>query len=175
MRHTAAALLQHRRQQAATDALRAGVLLHEYGDQSTYSFHHLHKQRQQATVISHLQQQQGSPVADLCTMHGRQQADSIIVNFFSADSPTGMFRQLPTVLSAQQSLLSSLDSIYVRQLPSDAQQECEGAEQGITLDEHSHRLLSEADCERPYLGRPCVEMSKLGLVLLALRSASQRA
>jgi len=106
-------------------------LLHEYGDQPTYYFHHLHKQRQQATIISHLQQQQGSPVADLCTMHGRQQADSIIVNFFSADSPTGTYRQLPTVLSAQQALLSSLD----RQLPSDAQQACEGAEQGITLDE----------------------------------------
>jgi len=46
-------------------------------------FHHLHSQRQQATVISHLQQQQqGSPAADLCTMHGRQQADSIIVNSF---------------------------------------------------------------------------------------------
>ncbi len=106
-------------------------MLHEYGDQPTYYFHHLHKQRQQATIISHLQQQQGSPVADLCTMHGRQQADSIIVNFFSADSPTGTYRQLPTVLSAQQALLSSLD----RQLPSDAQQACEGAEQGITLDE----------------------------------------
>ncbi len=106
-------------------------MLHEYGDQPTYYFHHLHKQRQQATIISHLQQQQGSPVADLCTMHGRQQADSIIVNFFSADSPTGTYRQLPTVLSAKQALLSSLD----RQLPSDAQQACEGAEQGITLDE----------------------------------------
>ena len=72
----------------ATDALRAGVLLHEYGDQSTYYFHHLHKQRQQATVISRLQQHQDSPVADLCSVDGRQQADSIIVNFFSADSPT---------------------------------------------------------------------------------------
>jgi len=68
--------------------------------ESTYYLHHLHKQRQQATVITHLQQQQGSPVADLCTMHGRQQADSIIVNLFSADSPTGMFRQL---LSCQHS------------------------------------------------------------------------
>ena len=47
LRHTAADLQQHRQQQAATDALRAGVLLHEYGDQSTYYFHHLHKQRQQ--------------------------------------------------------------------------------------------------------------------------------
>jgi len=129
LRHTAAALRQHRQQQAATDALRAGVLLHEYGDQSTYYFHHLHRQRQQATIITQLQQQSSSPVADLYTADGKQQASSIIVNFFSADNPTGMFKQLPTDLSAQQALLSSLD----RQLPSDAQQACEGAEQGITL------------------------------------------
>ncbi|DBA69245.1 TPA: hypothetical protein ACH3X2_012989 [Trebouxia sp. C0005] len=95
LRDTAAALLQHRRQQAATDALRAGVLLHEYGDQSTYCFHHLHRQRQQATVINHLKQQQGP---------------------------------------------------------------------GWVV-----------GCERPYLGRPCVEMGKLGLVLFALSSTSQRA
>ncbi|KAA6412934.1 MAG: hypothetical protein FRX49_13766 [Trebouxia sp. A1-2] len=55
LRDTAAALLQHGRQQAATDALRAGVLLHEYGDQSTYYFHHLHGQRQQATAASQQQ------------------------------------------------------------------------------------------------------------------------
>ncbi len=124
LRHAAAA------SQAATDTLRAGILLHEYRDQSTYCFNQLHRQRQQGAVISHLQQQQGSPVADLCTIHGRQQADSIIVNFVSADSPTGMFRRLPADLSAQQSLLSSLD----RQLPSETQRACEGAEQGITLD-----------------------------------------
>ncbi len=131
LRHTAADLLQHRRQLAATHALRAWVLLHEYGDQSTYYFNHLHRQRQQLTVITHLQQQQESPVADLCTMHGRQQADNIIFYFFSADSPTGMFRQLPTDLSAHELLLSLLD----RQLPSEAQQACEGAEQGITLED----------------------------------------
>ncbi|KAL3132750.1 hypothetical protein ABBQ32_008605 [Trebouxia sp. C0010 RCD-2024] len=93
LRHTAADLQQHRQQQAATQALRAGVLLHEYGDQSTYYFHHLHRQRQQATVIANFQQQPGSPQVDLCTESGRQQADSIIVSFFSADSPTGMFKQ----------------------------------------------------------------------------------
>ncbi len=145
LRHTATDLLQHRRQQAATDALRAGVLLHEYGDQSTYYFHHLHRQRQQATIISHLQQQQGSTVADLCTMHGRHQADGIIVNFFSADSPTGMFKQLPTDLSAQQLLLSSLD----RQLLSEAQQACEGTEQGITLDELQAALKLSARGKKP--------------------------
>ena len=42
-----------------------------------------------------------------------------------------MFRQLSTVLSAQQALLSSLD----RQLLSDAQQACEVAEQVIALHE----------------------------------------
>ncbi len=137
---------------AATDALRAGVLLHDYGDQSTYYFHHLHRQRQQATVISHLQQQQGSPLADLCTIHGRQQADSTIVNFFSADIPTGMgpLWQLPTVLSSQQLLLSSLD----RQLPPDAQQACEGAEQGITLDELQPDLKLSARGKKP--GSDCL-------------------
>ena len=74
-------------QQAATDALRAGVLLHEYGDQCTNYFHHLHRQRHQVKSITHLPQQHEFPVADLCTMPGRQQADSILINFFSADSP----------------------------------------------------------------------------------------
>ena len=161
LRHTAADLQQHRQQQAATDALRAGVLLHEYGDQSTYYFHHLHKHWQQATIMSSLQQQPDSPLADfflffifflggrdihyinatittskkpladLCTEAGRQQADSIIVSFFSADSPTGMFKQLPTDMAAQQALLSSVD----RQLPPEALQECEGPSEGITLAE----------------------------------------
>ena len=126
LRDTAATLQQHRQQQAATDALRAGVLLHEYGDQSTYYFHHLHRQRQQTTVISHLQERQDSPLAELCTAAGRQQASSIISSFFSADSASGMFRQLPTDMSAQQTLLSSLD----RQLPDKAQQACEGAKEG---------------------------------------------
>ena len=92
LRCTAADLQHLRQQQAATDALRAGVLLHEYGDQSTYYFHHLHRQRQQATIMSSVQQQPNSPLADLCTKAGRRQADSIIVSFFSADTPTGMFQ-----------------------------------------------------------------------------------
>ena len=61
LRCTAADLQHHRQQQAARDALRAGVLLHEYGDQSTYYFHHLHTLRQQATIMSSLQQQPNSP------------------------------------------------------------------------------------------------------------------
>ena len=145
LRDTAATLQQHRQQQAATDALRARVLLHEYGDQSTYYFHHLHRQRQQATVISHLQQRQDSPLADLCTEAGRQQASSIISSFFSADSADGMFRQLPTDMSAQQTLLSSLD----RQLPVEAQQACEGAEDGITLEELHSALKASARGKKP--------------------------
>ena len=63
--------------------------------------------------MSSLQQQPNSPLANLCTEAGRRQADSIIVSFFSADSPTGMFQQLPIDVTAQQALLSSVD----RQLP----------------------------------------------------------
>ena len=145
LRDTAATLQQHRQQQAATDALRAGVLLHEYGGQSTYYFHHLHRQRQQATVISHLQQRRDSPLADLCTEAGRQQASSIISSFFSADSADGMFRQLPTDMSAQQTLLSSLN----RQLPVEAQQACEGAKEGITLEELHSALKASARGKKP--------------------------
>ena len=48
-------------------------------------------------------------------------------------------------MSAQQALLSSLD----RQLPSDAQQACEGAEQGITLDELQAALKLSARGRKP--------------------------
>ena len=145
LRDTAAALQQHRQQQAASSALRAGVLLHEYGDQSTYYFHHLHKQRQQATVIRGLQHDSEAPIADLSTEAGRQQASSIIVDFFSADSDSGMFRQSPTDSSAQHALLSSLD----RQLPLTAQQSCEGPEEGITLEELHTALRMSARGKKP--------------------------
>ena len=145
LRRTAADLQQHRQQQAATDALRAGVLLHEYGDKPTFYFHHLHRQRQQATAISQLQLQPTSPLADLCTEAGRQQADSIIVSFFSADSASGMFKELHTDSSAQHVLLSSLD----RQLPAEAQQACEGAVEGITLEELHSALKASARGKKP--------------------------
>jgi hypothetical protein len=102
------AIRQHRQQQAATDALRAGVLLHEYEDQSTNSFHHLHWQRQQATVIVHLQQQQGSRSRPL---HAWQQADSIFVNLFSADVRAAAYCLVSTAVPA---------SLH-RQILSDAQ------------------------------------------------------
>ena len=56
-----------------------------------------------------------------------------------------MYRQLPTDLSAQRALLSSLD----RRLPSHAQQACEGAEQGITLDELQAALKLSARGKKP--------------------------
>ena len=95
--------------------------------------------------MSSLQQQPDSPLADLCTEAGRQQADSIIVSFFSADSPTGMFKQLPTDMAAQQALLSSVD----RQLPPEAQQECEGPDEGITLAELHSALKASARGKKP--------------------------
>ncbi|KAL3156110.1 hypothetical protein ABBQ32_012584 [Trebouxia sp. C0010 RCD-2024] len=74
-----------------------------------------------------------------------QQADSIIVSFFSADSPTGMFKQLPTDVPAQQALLSSVD----RQLPAEAQQACEGPDEGIPLAELHSALKASARGKKP--------------------------
>ncbi|KAL3156105.1 hypothetical protein ABBQ32_012579 [Trebouxia sp. C0010 RCD-2024] len=84
-------------------------------------------------------------LVDLCTESGRQQADSIIVSFFSADSPTGMFKQLPTDVPAQQALLSSVD----RQLPAEAQQACEGPDEGIPLAELHSALKASARGKKP--------------------------
>jgi len=103
-----------------------------------------HRQRQQGTVIS--QVNLAAAAAGLTRSrppHHAWQAHRCF--FFSADSPTGMFRQLPNDLSAQQSLLSSLD----RQLPSGAQQACEGAEQGIQLDECQAALKLSARGKKP--------------------------
>jgi len=93
LRDTAAALLQHRQQQAATDACGLGSCCMSMGSSPPIISITCTK----TLVIRHLLQQQRSLVADLCTTHGRQPADSIIVNFLSADSRTGMFRQLPTL------------------------------------------------------------------------------
>ena len=53
-------------------------------------------------------------MADLCSVDGRQQADSSIVNFFSADSPTGMYRQLPTEVAAAALFLPQNNSTIFR-------------------------------------------------------------
>ena len=99
LRLTAADLQQHR-QQAATDALRAGVVLHEYGDQLTYYFHHLHKQRQQATVIGTLQQQPGSPQQICALWLAASKLTPLSTLSQQTASPGGagpaVFRQLPT-------------------------------------------------------------------------------
>ena len=94
---------------------------------------------------SSLQRQPDSPTADLCTETGRRQADSIIVSFFSANSPTGMFKQLPTEMAAQQALLSSVD----KQLLPEARRECEGPDEGITLAELHSALKALARGKKP--------------------------
>ena len=56
-----------------------------------------------------------------------------------------MFKQLPTDVAAQQALLSSVD----RQLPPEAQQECEGPSEGITLAELHSALKASARGKKP--------------------------
>ncbi|KAL3136871.1 hypothetical protein ABBQ38_005573 [Trebouxia sp. C0009 RCD-2024] len=56
-----------------------------------------------------------------------------------------MFRQLPADLTAQQTLLSSVD----QQLPAEAQQACEGPDEGITLAELHSALKASARGKKP--------------------------
>ena len=55
------------------------------------------------------------------------------------------FKQLPTDMAAQHALLSSVD----RQLPAEAQQACEGAEGGLTLEELHSALKPSARNKKP--------------------------
>ena len=60
-----------------------------------------------------------------------------------------MFKQLPTDMAAQQALLSSVD----RQLPPEAQQECEGPDEGITLAELHSALKASKNSTSLMLAR----------------------
>ena len=56
-----------------------------------------------------------------------------------------MFKQLPTDMAAQQAMLSSVD----RELPPEAQHECEGPDEGITLAELHSTLKASARGKKP--------------------------
>ena len=87
-------------------------------------------------------------------LRGSKKANIIIFNdIVLADSPTGMYRQLPTDLSAQHTLLPLLD----RQVSSIAQQACEGAEQGSCL------LGARSQAQKLSLHEHCASVCQLGL------------
>ena len=102
--------------------------------------HWSQRQHQRSEQLQQHQDMQSEDVLNEQLFHNKQ-----IVDFFSADSDSGMFRQSPTDSSAQHALLSSLD----RQLPLTAQQSCEGPEEGITLEELHTALRMSARGKKP--------------------------
>ena len=137
------ALQTHIHDRAQAAAVRAGVLWQHYGEQSTHYFYHLSRQRQQATVMSEVADPWGQ-TSSLSTAEGRAAAGQTLADFFSSDSPHGLFRPRTTVPAAQQDMLAALDS----HLTEEATAACEAADT-ITLDELSTSLDTLPRGKRP--------------------------
>ena len=118
--------VSQRAQQASS---RAGTLWQLYGEQSTYYFYHQAQQKRAQTSWS--------TVSDipLDTFPDRARAGQVLSDFFSSDSPNGLFRPQPCDAEAQTELLQVVDKVLS---PSD-RQACEGVE-SISLDELTDSL-----------------------------------
>ena len=125
------ALQEHHSTQAEQAAARAGVLWQQYGEQSTFYFHHLSQQRKRATTLPGVIDSQGTGVVDLSTSGGRAEGGEILAGFFSSESPHGLFRPQPTVPQAQEDFLSAVDA----RLTPEASAACEGEAEPLTLEE----------------------------------------
>ncbi|BDA49663.1 LINE-1 retrotransposable element ORF2 protein [Coccomyxa sp. Obi] len=105
-------LLQALNAEAAKGAaLQAGIVWQYYGEQSTFWFHHLAKERQSRTEIKALRTggAPDSPPVLLDTPAGRNQGSTLLRDFYSGDSATGLFAARPVSQPAQAELLEVLD------------------------------------------------------------------
>ncbi|BDA47098.1 Transposon TX1 uncharacterized 149 kDa protein [Coccomyxa sp. Obi] len=105
-------LLQALNAEAAKGAaLQAGIVWQYYGEQSTFWFHHLAKERQSRTEIKALRRggTPDSPPVLLDTPAGRNQGSTLLRDFYSGDSATGLFAARPVSQPAQAELLEALD------------------------------------------------------------------
>lgn len=135
----------HNTEQAAAAALRAGILWQQYGEQSTYYFYHVAQQRARATrFTSVLDPTPGSAPASLSTQMGRVRAGELLADFFSSDSPTGLFQPPRTSPTASAELLASVD----KRLSTASSLACEG-DQPITLAELSSALRGMPNGKQP--------------------------
>ena len=122
-------LQQHLHDRAQAAAIRAGILWQDYGEQSTFYFYHLGRQRQVATTFTQVRDPSGQTFS-LDEPPGRLAAGQSLADHFSSACPTGLFRPQPTCRTAQQEMLGALDT----SLSEDAAQACEGAEP-VSLEE----------------------------------------
>ena len=125
-------------------ALQAGLVWQQYGEQSTFWFHHVARERQAQTAIASLRDGPAadSPVVPLDTPGGRHTGLRILERFYSGASPTGLFAARPVNLAAQDTLLQAID----RRLPADAAAVGEG--------EHGDGRLTQAELAKALHGLP---------------------
>ena len=147
----AAALLQwrqahHTLQQlnagvAQAAALQAGVVWQHYGEQSTFWFYHLARERREQTVIAQLGTAGQPGHITLDTYASTQQAGQALEGYFSASSPQGLFAPPETSPQAQQELLMALD---MHLTPQQRQQgEGTAGDGSISLEELTQTLQEE--------------------------------
>lgn len=110
-RDAQAKLQEFHLQRSRLAALQAGVVWHHYGEQPTFYFHHLTRERRAATTIQHLLIPQGpvEPVP-LTTLQAHGQAGRVLCDAFSGDCADGLFRVRATDARCQDVLLQSLDT-----------------------------------------------------------------
>ncbi|CAL8468448.1 g7988 [Coccomyxa elongata] len=119
-------LLQALNAEAAKGAaLHAGVVWQFHGEQSTFWFHHLARDRQSRTELKALRAGAApdSPRIVLDTPAGRDQGGDILRDYYSGDSATGRFAAHPVSEAAQAELLQAEDMF----LPPEAAATAEGA------------------------------------------------
>ena len=119
-------LLQALNAEAAKGAaLHAGVVWQFYGDQSTFWFHHLARDRQSRTELKALRAGAApdSPRVVLDTPTGRDHGGNMLRDCYSGDSATGLFAAHPVSEAAQAELLQAVDMF----LPPEATAAAEGA------------------------------------------------
>ena len=132
--------------EAKLAALKAGVAWQHYGEQSTYYFYHLAKQRARASEIPSLLHAGHEQPMPLTSLSACQTAGLHLQSAFSSDSPTGLFAPRPVDTHAQATLLASV----TRTLSHTASLHCEGPpDTAMTSEELTSALLAMPHGKRP--------------------------
>lgn len=110
-----------------------GALWDTYGEQGTHWFHRLGKPPPTKSAIFSLADPQAGQPADLNTAQGVTRAQSLVADFYSGDSPTGLYRSRGVDVAAQDLMLGSLDAT----LSAQAERACLGpnVDGSLTSDE----------------------------------------
>lgn len=105
-------LLQRLNVEAAKGAaLQAGIVWQFYGEQSTFWFHHLARERQCRTELRALRTGSApdSPQVVLDHPAGRDQGGAVLREYYSGDATAGLFAARPVSPAAQDELLQAVD------------------------------------------------------------------